>query len=123
MKTSWTSSSQRTFASSPPKTDYIAGQLLDYTKPRGKGNVIDRCAVVLDCDDADKDSVDKLVEGVKNLECLSVVHSTYSSTPDKPRVRVVIPLSTVVVPGDYTSLCKALMNHLNGGVGRVLRAG
>ena len=93
--------------------NYITGRLLDYSKPRGKGNIIDRCAVVLDCDDADKASVDKLCEAVKNLECLSVVHSTYSSTADKPRVRVVIPLKDVVVPGDYAALCKALMNHLN----------
>lgn len=93
--------------------NYIAGQLLDYTKPRGKGNVIDRCAVVLDCDDADKAGVEALVEGVKALGVRSVVHSTYSSTPDKPRVRVVIPLKDVVVPGDYTALCKALMSRLN----------
>ena len=93
--------------------NYIAGRLLDYTKPRGKGNVIDRCAVVLDCDDADRDTINKLVEGVKALGVRSVVHSTYSSTPDKPRVRVVIPLKNVVGPGDYTSLCKAIMNHLN----------
>lgn len=93
--------------------NYIAGQLLDYTKPRGKGNIINRCAAVLDCDDADKASIDKLVEAVKALGVRAVVHSTYSSTPDKPRVRVVIPLKDVVVPGDYASLCKALMNHLN----------
>lgn len=93
--------------------NYIAGQLLDYSKPRGKGNIIDRSAVVLDCDDADTKGIEALCEAVKNLGVLSVVHSTYSSTPDKPRVRVVIPLATVVVPGDYVSLCKALMNHLN----------
>lgn len=93
--------------------NYIAGQLLDYTLPRGKNNILDRCAVVLDCDDADKASVDKLVEAVKALGVRSVVHSTYSSTPDKPRVRVVIPLKDVVVPGDYTSLCRALMGHLS----------
>ena len=93
--------------------NYIAGQLLDYTKPRGKGNVIDRCAVVLDCDDADTTAIEALCAGVKALGVRSVVHSTYSSTPDKPRVRVVIPLDTVVVPGDYVNLCKALMNHLN----------
>ena len=93
--------------------NYIAGQLLDYTKPRGKGNVIDRCAVVLDCDDADKTSIEALCEGVKALGVRSVVHSTYSSTPDKPRVRVVIPLAEAVVPGDYTSLCTALMSRLN----------
>ena len=93
--------------------NYIAGQLLDYTKPRGKGNVIDRCAVVLDCDDADTKGIEALCEAVKALGVRSVVHSTYSSTPDKPRVRVVIPLKDVVVPGDYTALCKALMSHLN----------
>lgn len=93
--------------------NYIAGQILDYTNPRGKGNIIDRCAVVLDCDDADKASIEALCEGVRQLGVRSVVHSTYSSTPDKPRVRVVIPLKDIVVPGDYASLCKALMNHLN----------
>ena len=93
--------------------NYIAGRLLDYSKPRGKGNVIDRCAAVLDCDDADKAGIKALVEGVRGLGVRSVVHSTYSSTPDKPRVRVVIPLAEAVVPGDYVALCKALMNHLN----------
>lgn len=93
--------------------NYIAGRLLDYTLPRGKGNVIDRCAVILDCDDTDKAGVEALVEAVKGLGVRSIVHSTYSSTPDNPRVRVVIPLKDVVVPGDYASLCKALMNHLN----------
>ena len=93
--------------------NYIAGRLLDYAKPRGKGNIIDRSAVVLDCDDATPDSVKALCEAVKNLNVRSVVHSTYSSTPEAPRVRVVIPLDTNVVPGDYVALCKALMNHLN----------
>lgn len=93
--------------------NYIAGRLLDYTKTRGKGNIIDRCAAILDCDDADKDSIKALVEGVKALGYLSVVHSTYSSTPNKPRVRVVIPLASPVVPGDYVNLCRALMAHLN----------
>jgi P4 family phage/plasmid primase-like protien len=93
--------------------NYIAGRLLDYSKPRGKGNVVDRCAVVLDCDDADKAGIDKLVEAVKALGVRSVVHSTYSSTPDKPRVRVVIPLKNAVTVGDYTALCEALMSRLN----------
>ena len=92
--------------------NYIAGQLLDYTKPRGKGNVIDRCAVVLDCDDATPEGIRALCEGVRALGVLSVVHSTYSSTPDAPRVRVVIPLASSIVPGDYVALCKALMAYL-----------
>lgn len=93
--------------------NYIAGQLLDYSKPRGKGNIIDRCAIVLDCDNATPKQIDTLIEAVRNLGVRSVVHSTYSSTPDKPKVRVVIPLKDVVAPGDYVSLCKNLMSHLN----------
>lgn len=93
--------------------NYIAGRLLDYSKARGKGNVVDRCAVVLDCDDADAEGVKALCEAVRGLGVLSVVHSTYSSTPDAPRVRVVIPLASPVVPGDYVSLCRALMAHLS----------
>nr|DAX79735.1 MAG TPA: dsDNA helicase [Caudoviricetes sp.] len=93
--------------------NYIAGRLLDYDRPRGKGNVIDRCAVVLDCDDADQAGIAALCEGVRGLGVLSVVHSTYSSTPDAPRVRVVIPLASPVVPGDYVALCRALMAHLS----------
>ena len=93
--------------------NYIAGRLLDYDKPRGKGNIVDRCAVVLDCDDADQAGIEALCEGVRSLGVLSVVHSTYSSTPAAPRVRVVIPLASPVVPGDYVSLCRALMAHLS----------
>lgn len=93
--------------------NYIAGRLLDYSKPRGKGNIIDRCAVVLDCDDAEPEAIEALCEVIRGLGVLSVVHSTYSSTPDAPRVRVVIPLASPVVPGDYVSLCRALMAHLS----------
>lgn len=93
--------------------NYIAGRLLDYDKPRGKGNIVDRCAVVLDCDDADQAGIKALCEGVRGLGVLSVVHSTYSSTPAAPRVRVVVPLTAPVVPGDYVSLCRALMAHLS----------
>lgn len=93
--------------------NYIAGRLLDYSKPRGKGNIVDRCAVVLDCDDADQAGIKALCEGVRGLGVLSVVHSTYSSTPDAPRVRVVIPLTSPVVPGDYVALCRALMARLS----------
>ena len=93
--------------------NYIAGRLLDYDRSRGKGNVVDRCAVVLDCDDATPEGIKALCEGVRSLGCLSVVHSTYSSTPDAPRVRVVIPLASPVVPGDYVSLCRALMSCLS----------
>ena len=93
--------------------NYIAGSLLDYTKPRGKGNIINRCAAVLDCDNADKTSIKALCEGIKALGVLSIVHSTYSSTPDAPRVRVIIPLADPIAPGDYVTLCKTLMNHLN----------
>jgi P4 family phage/plasmid primase-like protien len=93
--------------------NYIAGRLLDYDRSRGKGNVIDRCAVVLDCDDATPEGIKALCEGVRGLGILSVVHSTYSSTPDAPRVRVVVPLASPVVPGDYVSLCRALMAHLS----------
>lgn len=92
--------------------NYIAGKLIDYTKPRSKRNIADRSAVVLDCDNANKAGIDKLVEAVRGLGVRSVVHSTYSSTPDKPRARVVIPLKNAVDPQDYTSLCKALMDHL-----------
>lgn len=93
--------------------NYIAGRLLDYDRSRGKCNVVDRCAVVLDCDDATPVGIKALCEGVRGLGVLSVVHSTYSSTPDAPRVRVVLPLASPVVPGDYVSLCKALMSHLS----------
>ena len=93
--------------------NYIAGRLVDYTKPRGKNNILDRCAVVLDYDDEDTKALEALMEGVRGLGVRSVVHTTYSSTPDKPRVRVVIPLKDVVAPADYVALCEALMNHLN----------
>jgi P4 family phage/plasmid primase-like protien len=93
--------------------NYIAGRLLDYDRPRGKGNVIDRCAVVLDCDDAEPEAIEALCEVIRGLGVLSVVHSTYSSAPDAPRVRVVIPLASPVVPGDYVSLCRVLMGALD----------
>lgn len=93
--------------------NYVAGRLLDYGRSRGKGNIVDRCAVVLDCDDAEPEAIEALCEVIRGLGVLSVVHSTYSSAPDAPRVRVVIPLASPVVPGDYVSLCRVLMGALD----------
>lgn len=93
--------------------NYIAGRLLNYNEPRNKKNILDRCAVVLDCDNANNNSIEALCKAMKTLGVHSIVHSTYSSTPDKPRVRVIIALKNTITPHDYVNLCKALMNHLN----------
>ena len=93
--------------------NYILGQLLDPKKNRGKGNIKNRCAVALDCDDATPDDLEALKEAVKGLGVRSVIHSTYSSTPTEPRVRVIIPLASPVAPGDYVSLVQALTAHLS----------
>ena len=44
-----------------------------------------------------------------------VLHTTFSHTPDEPRLRVVMPLSKSIGPADYKSAMSGL-NNLTGGV-------
>lgn len=86
---------------------YVAGQLRGTT--RRAGEVMYRSAVTLDADS----SADGLEDAVESLGVRALIHSTYSSTADHPRDRIIIPVAgDGLAPEDYVTVAKGLMARL-----------
>lgn len=72
---------------------------------RNRDAVVSRDALTLDVDDP----CDDFLERVKDLKVKSLVHTTFNSTPDSPRYRVLIPLSRSVLPDEFEALTARTM--------------
>src|SRR5690606_17042840 len=87
--------------------NYVLGRLDGDT--RGKNTILSRSALTLDADTARlslPDEVDLV------LPCASLVHTTWTHSPDQPRYRVIIPLSRDVTPEEYHALAVVVMQLL-----------
>lgn len=75
---------------------------------RRKDFVISRSAITLDVDNAEKGFAD-------NIEMLFphalVMHTTWNSTPDAPRYRMIIPTDREMAPDEYVLAAKAVMQE------------
>ena len=69
-------------------------------------NLIDRCLLTLDIDDSGLSLIELGYELSMGIEGAFVAYSTYSHTADKPKVRVVIPLSRPVSGTEYRALAE-----------------
>ena len=69
-------------------------------------NLIDRCLLTLDIDDSGLSLNELGYELSMGLESAFVAYSTYSHTADKPKIRVVIPLSQAVTAVQYRVLAE-----------------
>jgi len=89
----------------------------DRTKPesqctdfhRRKDAVVSRSAICLDVDHPDRGFSDT-VELV--IPWAALLHSTYSSSPDAPRYRLIIPTDRELLPDEYISAAHAVMGML-----------
>lgn len=70
---------------------------------RRKDCVIFRSALTLDMDYATEDIVERL-ELLYDFRCL--IYSTHKHMPDKPRLRLIIPLSRTVLPDEYVAVAR-----------------
>ena len=101
--------------------NYVLGTLVETTvkhKPdadpctklhRTKQAVVSRWAVTLDVDHPEQgfwDKVDLL------LPYMALLHTTYSSTPDAPRYRLIVPVDRELTPEEYHAAAGALMQLL-----------
>jgi len=75
-----------------------------------KRKVLYRQLLVLDIDDADDGTLVMLRDWLKGKTY--ILHSTHSSTPEKPRYRVVTPLTRVVQADEYGALMRILHDEL-----------
>lgn len=82
---------------------FVMGRLKDGR--RKKDSVISRSALTLDMDYATADVAEQL-ETLFSFQCF--LYSTHKSTPEKPRLRLIIPLSREVTPDEYMAVARKI---------------
>ena len=70
---------------------------------RSSASVVNRCLVCLDADNADTGLLDDLDMTFINAYAL---YSTHSHTPEKMRLRLIVPLSRTVTPDEYAAVSR-----------------
>lgn len=76
---------------------------------RTKVAIATRSAITLD---VDTPTAGFEMDAAMLLEHAYIIHTTYSSTPDHPRYRIIIPLDRPVAPDEYHTAAAALMQTL-----------
>lgn len=79
---------------------------------RLKTTIVDRSAITLDADDTALEDLPDIVEMA--FPYAAIVHTTYSSTPDQPRYRVIVPVDRPLLPDEYVFAAEALAQMLGG---------
>jgi hypothetical protein len=77
---------------------------------RLKGNILHRQLITLDIDFATSDFWEKF--GLCFPEEAAVVYSTHKHTPDKPRLRLIMPLNKPVTPDQYQAISRRIAGIL-----------
>ena len=77
---------------------------------RNNASVVNRCLVCLDADNADPELLDDLDVTFINAYAL---YSTHSHTPEKMRLRLIIPLTRTVTPDEYAAVSRRVADDLN----------
>lgn len=85
---------------------YVLGRFAGSQRTREA--VQGRCALTLDADYALPDFPDR----IRELPFQAAAHTTFSSTPETPRYRLVIPLDREVNPEEYRRAARAVMKRL-----------
>ena len=88
---------------------FIFGSLM--RDSRAKHNVITRNALTLDLDFAPIDAFTVIVKAWKGVDI--AIHTTHSHSQDKPRFRVLVPLSREVTPEEYEAVARKFSDRIN----------
>lgn len=86
---------------------FVAGELKDGV--RKKNTVICRSALTLDADYAILDLAD-IIEMFYNFRC--IIYSTHKHSAEKPRLRLVIPLSRDVTADEYVAVSRKIADDI-----------
>lgn len=76
---------------------------------RRKDSVISRSAVTLDADYASS-NLPEILEMFFDFRC--IVYSTHKHTPEKPRLRLIIPLLREVTPDEYIAVSRKIADEI-----------
>lgn len=89
---------------------FVAGELKDGR--RRKENVLSRSMLSLDMDYADDaEAIAENIEMLYGYACC--IYSTHKHTPEKPRLRVIIPLSRPVTADEYQAIARKVAEGIN----------
>ena len=86
---------------------FVAGHLKN--GQRKKGNVVQRSMITLDADYPRKELWDDFLI---MYDCAALLYSTHSHKPEKPRYRLIIPLSRPVSPDEYVPIALKIADTL-----------
>lgn len=92
--------------------NYLLGELrpnADGVLIRNNHTIVRRHAISLD---VDSPNADFLVKVELLLPGAAIIHSTYNSTPDQPRYRLIIPTDRPMLPDEYIVAADYVMNLL-----------
>jgi Predicted P-loop ATPase and inactivated derivatives len=88
---------------------FVAGELKDGR--RRKENVLSRSMLTLDMDYADDaKAIAENIEMLYGYACC--IYSTHKHTPEKPRLRVIIPLSRLVSADEYQAVARTIAKEI-----------
>ena len=89
----------------------VGGFVSGYLKNgrRNNASVVNRCMLCLDADNADPGLMDDLDMTFINAYAL---YSTHSHTPEKMRLRLIIPLTRTVTPDEYAAVSRRVADDL-----------
>lgn len=86
---------------------FVMGTLRDGR--RRKENVVSRSGLTLDMDYAAPDTIDHL-EMFTSFHCM--IYSTHKHTPEKPRLRLIVPLAREVTPDEYIAVARKVAEEI-----------
>lgn len=87
---------------------FVGGYLKD--GQRRKDTVLFRSLLTLDIDEGCIDIVARIQEKLLALEWM--IYSTHSSTPEAPRIRLILPLQDEVSPDEYVAITRAIAHQI-----------
>jgi len=88
------------------KGGFVGGLLRDNRRTRE--TVVSRSMLTLDADRAEVGFID---EFIKNCGYSACVYTTHGHTPEKPRIRIIIPLTRDVTPDEYVAITRFFANE------------
>lgn len=89
---------------------FVAG-VLDKGK-RNKSSILSRSMLTMDMDNINQPSEDILKQFSVLINCEAIFYSTHSHTPEKPRLRLIIPLRRDVTPDEYQAISRIVASDL-----------
>lgn len=79
---------------------------------RKKADVTGRDLITLDLDALPSDGVQQVTDKLDALGCAWALYSTRKHKPEKPRIRVIIPLQATITGEEYEPVARRLAEHI-----------